>query len=130
MKQPIASQMGIKLPNAPRVLPVEHQRFHEITNHFAAAGNQNVRDYFTTHLGAAELAPVPQHSSETIVPQMHGAEAGERKWFQFFTHNSAGEFSGKRTIISAAIVAAVGMGIAAMNRKRAEEPAIAEGQSR
>lgn len=44
-----------------------------------------------------------------------------RKWFQFLTHDGEGLFSGKRTAVSAVILAAVG-GLALTNRKRAEEP--------
>ena len=43
---------------------------------------------------------------------------GERKWFQCLTHNEEAVFSGKRTAISAVIIAAVGAGIAAMSRKQ------------
>ncbi len=95
---------------------------HALKTHFPPLQQSLVplRQHIDAQAKTMPVIPKTPPSTPQAAEIVESAAKGERKWFQFLTHDEAAIFSGKRTAISAAIVAAAGLGIAAMSRKQAQ----------
>jgi hypothetical protein len=73
-------------------------------------------------IGAETPKATTESTASEAAKTVENAAKGERKWFEFFTHDAEGAFSGKRAGVSGvvALLAAIGIGTALNARKQHE----------